>query len=503
MPLPRLPAALFVVLAAGCGGGGFDDYNEVIPPGWHQPDELDVEVLPTDDAGRLYALVEDSSGGSDIVVVSARDGTLAGTRTLGPLERGGFAVTPQGSVLVADRASGTLHVVETDGFTAYEEPLSNPRALASWTDHDTEFRRAVVSDSVVSISHAAAEESDVALPAGPPAMAAAFFVDGESVAIARADASGSDVVVVRSEALLWTATALELPAPAGCTPRVVDVASPRNAPNASWRALDVACGRLYGGSATAEPGETIVLGSGATPVPAGGRVAVDGWTRVSWVSTGEELLRVDHAAGTVVPMTGLAGETTSVALGNGGTRAWVAHHSTAGAVVFRAAATSDSAGAFAVAGPPGSVVREMAYVDRPPDVSISDVTVEGCGDGATVHMTVSVTDPDGDPAVLWLAHEWEHEDVEWDGNALSIEVGGDVAIELVAQSGHFLAHDFVNVGIPDCASDDDDDDDTDDSGSGCACECSVASPRSAPRGFSYAVLFGIAALLSWRRRRHG
>lgn len=472
----------------------------------------------TDRAGRLYALVIDAAGSASLVVVNGRDGSSIGSRVLGPIDPGGFVVDERGRVYVADRLSQTVEIIDPDGdFSSTTSSAPDPRAMASWTDFNQAAQMAVVSTSAASVTRSSGfDPSDsIALPAGGAPVAASFSRDGGLLAIARDDGTPDVVIADVAGNVVSIAYAASLSSPDACAAGVDDVEFARFGTDNPWYALDLDCDHLYVGGATQSTAGTVALGSsGAPALPAGGRLQIDGWTNVAWLSDGAGVKRVTLANGSVAPVVGVPGAATSIALAQAGTLLWVASVPTGEGAVLTQVASAGGSSPFAVLSGPGSTVRDLAYADRPPRVTApTSVSENDCGSGTNVTFDVTAADPDGDAVYVSLSNP--PPDSSFDGVTFTgtfsdtTTYGPDETLRFDTVSGYFWVQTTVPLYIDACPtptptphySDTEADDGGWDFGWTCECRCAVAEGPQRNTSAGASVTAALLTLLAMLRRR--
>lgn len=483
---------------AACGDG---TYTESVPPG--SPPPPGSTGTFTDKAGRLYTVLQSSSGHVTLAVHSARDGGSIGSLSLGEVVPAGLAVDERGRAYLGD-GSGSVHLIDPDGgFAATTFPAPDPRAATSWTDFNGASSLAVVSDTAATVTSAGYDPSQwVSLPLGGGVSAASFSHDGELLAISRTGTAG-EIVVAQAGGLVSVAYAVPLVSPDGCLTAADDVAFARFgvASSQSWHALDLACGFLHVGGASQDTSATITLGVEPLPPRAGRRVVVDGWRDVAWISDGGGLKRVDLSTGGVTSVGSLSG-TASVALANAGTLLWVARVTTGTMPVIEEVDGANTA-MLASLGAPGELVRDLVYLDRPPSIDApASVEAAGCNTG-TATFSVSAFDPDDDPVDLFLEEgaSGSFSGGTYSGTFYDDGWGPDGSVTFTVMSGYFLTHRTVDIYVRECESQSPPSDEDENESAGCICHCAVAAPARGSASGSIALLGAIVSSLArWRGR---
>lgn len=519
--LLALAPGILLLEALSCGAPP-GQHNRVQPPG-ATPPPGDAGSF-SDAAGRLYALVMTlpSAGppSTTLTVVNARDGSLVGAHALDATDPSAFAVDAHGNAWIADKTLDLLEVVDPDaGFGTTVEPFSGTHAIAEWTDFNSTEVIAIVSATAATLTHSGsiyALDQTVLLPSGGgPPLSTSFSANGGLLAIARAGAPATsappDVVVAQNQPNLVSIAYRAPLSASGCAARVDDVAFAAFDPVSSpyWLALDLSCDRLYAGSAAQSTGRTIVFGAAAAPaLHARHRLAVDGWTDVAWVSDGSGLRSAELDTNTPDPLVA-SGPTTAVALGYAGTLLWVGAQSGSSPVLTQVD-TGARTGTVLTSLPTTGYVADLAYRDRPPQISAPDhVGVTLCTTNDVIAFQVGASDPDGDPVVLSLPDpppgaSFDGTEFKW-----SPASPGLATIQFDAISGEFLSSRSVDIVVSDCPPPPTPTPSPTPTPApkrhhgGCDCSCSVgAGPDagSAPGSLSLVVVAAGLLAAHWRRR---
>lgn len=446
---------ILALMAIACSGG---THTQIQPPGSTPPPGAPGGY--SDQAGRLYALVSTLTSASTpaivLEVINVRDGSIEGVWDFGAIDPTGLTVDEYGRVYVANHAAGAVEVIEPDGsFRVFPDAAPGVRALGVWTDFNGYSDVAVISDTAatLALTNIFNTTETIQLPPGGTPNAASFSVNGSLLAISRGGASPDVVVAETGGGVVSMAYRAALSSPDSCPAHADDVAYPRFGSSTPWRALDLACDRLFAGGATQSTAETITLGSATAPaVDAGERLAIDGWSNVAWVSDGDGVKSVNLSSGVVtgVPVTGTA---TSLALSNG-TTLWVAGSQIGSNPTLTEVAAGATRPLATLSS--GGDVRHLVYLDRPPRIHApSSVDTTTCGTAQTISFHVSATDDDEDVIQLWMP--WIPDNATfagtnffWTTHFTEPSIGSMATLRFDAISGDFLTESRVEVYVSSC-----------------------------------------------------